>query len=438
MFGDYSRDLLRSGIVEFKAGNREAARHYLDRALYMSNDHDVMAEAWYWISELADHPVQRREALENCLANNLDHARGRRALAILDGKLRPEEVINPDALPAPAGGLREAHARRFVCPRCGGRTTYTPDGARLVCEYCRRHDAVRQSEAKVAGHDFVVAMATERAHRRPLREQVGHCEGCGAEYILPAGRLSFACAYCGSPQVVSMQATRDLVAPDRILPHAFDQRRAQQLLGEWATHLDPAAGTRVTEPRGVYLPVWTFSLGGQIGYTGEVLVEPFDPFQNEGEKTRTVRDRVPVHMEVSIAASSKASAPFVRLIPTYDTRKMRAYDAKYLAAWAAELYDISMADASLEARSQAYARFKQDMPTLVWPAKLSSTSSANLTVESFHLDLLPVWMSEASVEGARRLVLINGRSGQVQGEGFRRSEKAGGGVAGWLADLVNG
>jgi predicted RNA-binding Zn-ribbon protein involved in translation (DUF1610 family) len=437
MFSDYSRDLLRSGIIEAKAGNREAARHYLDRALYMTDDHNVMAEAWYWIGQLSENPIERRDALENCLANDLDHARARRALAILDGKLRPEEVINPDALPPVPTGMGGADASRFMCPRCGGRMTYTPDGASLVCEYCRRHDAVKQAKAHVAGHDFAVAMATERAQRRPLREQVGHCEGCGAEYILPAGRLSFACAYCGSPHVVSLSATRDLIAPDRILPHAFDQSRASELLGEWANKLNREVDTRATQPRGVYLPVWTFSLGGRIDYAARVPAEALDRFHGEGEQNRIVRDSLPLIMEVSIAASSKSSAPFVRLIPSFDAREMRAYDPKYLVAWAAELYDVSMADASIEARSQAYSRFKQDMPTRVWPAKLISTSSADLSVESFQMDLLPVWMSEVSVEGTRRLVLINGQSGLVQGDGFKRSERIGHGLVEWLSDLVN-
>jgi hypothetical protein len=51
-----------------------------------------------------------------------------------------------------------------------------------------------------------------------------------------------------------------------------------------------------------------------------------------------------------------------------------------------------------------------------------STSSANLTIESFRLDLLPVWMTEISVEGRGRIVLLNGQNGAVQGDGFKRSD----------------
>src|SRR4249920_2048852 len=99
MFDDYGRQLLKSGIIEAKAGNGESARRYLDRAVYISNDRDVLAEAWFWMSEVLDNPAEKRKALENCLANDLQHARARRSLAILDGRLKADEIIDPDRLP---------------------------------------------------------------------------------------------------------------------------------------------------------------------------------------------------------------------------------------------------------------------------------------------------------------------------------------------------
>ena len=44
---DYGKELLKSGIIEARAGNKNSARRYFDRATYMSSDHDVMAEAWF-------------------------------------------------------------------------------------------------------------------------------------------------------------------------------------------------------------------------------------------------------------------------------------------------------------------------------------------------------------------------------------------------------
>jgi hypothetical protein len=93
---DYSKELLRAGIIEAKAGHRESARRYLDRAIYMSGSHETLAEAWFWMSEVSGDELEKRKALENCLAHDIHHARARRALAILEGRLKVYEIVNPD------------------------------------------------------------------------------------------------------------------------------------------------------------------------------------------------------------------------------------------------------------------------------------------------------------------------------------------------------
>ena len=65
MFSDYGKELLKSGIIEAKAGNKEAARHYLDRALNTAHDHDLLSEAWFWMSEVLDDQGEKRKALES-------------------------------------------------------------------------------------------------------------------------------------------------------------------------------------------------------------------------------------------------------------------------------------------------------------------------------------------------------------------------------------
>ena len=131
---DYGKELLRTGIIEAKTGNRDSARRYLDRAIYMSSSFDVLAEAWFWMSEVVDDLAEKRKALENCLAHEMHHARARRSLAILDGKLKADEVVNPDRLPAVTDETRTSDAQRFMCPKCGGRMSFSPDGQGLVCE----------------------------------------------------------------------------------------------------------------------------------------------------------------------------------------------------------------------------------------------------------------------------------------------------------------
>ncbi len=439
---NYSKDLLRTGVIEARAGNIETARRYLDRAIYMTGSYDVIAEAWYWMGEITVDPVEKRKALENCLAHDMRHTRARRALAILDGKLKEEDVVNADFLPDAPNGSRQTDAQRFMCPKCGGRMSFSPDGQqKLVCDYCTRNQSVGGNGVEADEKDFVIAMATMKGHGKPLQEQVFHCNGCGAEFILPPKQLSASCAYCDSPHVVNLEKTKDLLAPDGIIPHVFDQKRAVKLLIDWVQGNNIKPEKKVDVPRGLYLPLWTFDVGGSVEYTYEMVdlnrrrrgglkLDEIEPVRMDGEYPIMVND-------LPLPASKKPSSVFLKLIHTFDMKSIKPYDPRYLVSWPAEIYDVPMADASLDARSQVFAKFKQDLPSLVNQSNIVRTSSANLVVESFKLNLLPVWMTELPFDGREHLLLINGQNGIVSSDLLSEDEKSEeGGLLGFLADLL--
>jgi len=440
MFDGYDRELLRSGIIEARAGNREGARRYFDRAVYSSNDHDVLAEAWFWMSQVIDEPLEKRKALENCLVHDLYHARARRSLAILDGKLKVDEIVDPDHLPPAPQGLHAADAKRFMCPKCGGRMSFTPDGQSLHCEYCSRSQRFTTQPGTAHEKDFIIAMATARGHGKPLNQQVFHCEGCGCEFILPPDQISSNCAYCDSPYVVNWEAEEELLAPDGIIPHAFNQKRAIQLLVEWVKSNKIKPEKQVDLPRGVYLPLWTFDVGGQIEYVGEITEKNDRPFQFNLEQPETTRVSSGYAIQVNdipIPAARKLSAVFLKLIPSFDLEAVRPYDPGYLATWPAEVYDIPMAEASLDARAQTLSRYKNEELQGSLPMQIISRSSAKMSVESFRLDLLPVWVTEIPFGGREHLLLINGQNGTVASDLPEKSNKSGG-LMDYLADLLDG
>src|SRR5215216_3632751 len=436
MFSNYDKELLRSGIIDAKAGNRESARRYLDRAVYISNDHDVLAEAWFWMSEVIDDKVEKRKALENCLTHDLRHARARRSLAILEGKLKANEMINPDKLLLAPEGLRAANAERFMCPKCGGRMSFAPDGQSLHCEYCSRSQKFSVVQPGSANEkDFLIAMATVRGHGKPLDQQVFHCEGCGCEFILPPSQISSTCVYCGSPHVVNWESEEQLLAPDGIIPHAFDQNRAGKILSEWVQVNRIKLEKHMDMPRGVYLPLWTFDLGGMIDYVAET-VDDSEVQYRRMPKTVRISDSYPVQVnDIPIPASRKLSALFLKLIPTFELRGVKPYDPRYLVNLPAELYNIPMAEASLDARAQSLSRYKRDLPNLLTPMQFISATSAHMIVESFRLNLLPVWMTELPFSGREHMVLINGWNGTVASDIPDQSEKSGG-LFEWLGDLL--
>ncbi len=432
---DYIESLLRSGIIEAKAGEKGTARRYLERAINTSGDHAVLSEAWYWLSKISDDLVEKRSALENCLSLDLHHTRARRELALLDGKLDAREIIDPDALPATSNDPVQASADRYMCPQCGAKMVFAPDGISLICEHCTSNQSVQpQGEAKE--QDFLIAMATARGHRKPVATQVFHCQGCGAEFMLPPDVISTTCAYCDSPHVVSLEGSRELLQPEGIIPQAFDQKKVARLLVDWVEESGIQPQGKVDLPRGVYLPVWTFDIGGGIAYRGD-RYESEDGLRRRVKKVVRVESEYPVHLDdLPVPASRKIAGHLARLLPSFELKATRPYDPRYLVNWAAEVYDIPMADASLDARSQAYARLKRRLPGEIVSLFNLKTSSANLAIESFKLVLVPVWITEIPFDGRKLLVLINGQNGVVKGDSPLQP-KPKNGLFEWLGDLLD-
>jgi hypothetical protein len=315
---------------------------------------------------------------------------------------------------------------------------FAPDGSSLVCEYCTRGHALGLGAKDEDEKDFIVAMATMKGHGKPLQEQAFHCNGCGAEFILPPKQISADCLYCDSPHVVSLENSKDLLAPNAIIPHAFDQKRAVQLLVQWVESEGIKPEKQVQLPRGLYLPLWTFDIGGTLDYTGEVVEYEDNPFSNKRErKVVRISDKYPVLVDdLPLPASRKLSAVFSKLILTFELKSLQPYDARFLASWPAEIYDVPMANASLDARSQAYRQLKRDLPARLSGVNIVHTSSAGMMVSSFKLNLLPVWMTEIPFDGREHLLLINGQSGIVASDLPEQDDEEEGGLFSFLADLL--
>jgi hypothetical protein len=227
---------------------------------------------------------------------------------------------------------------------------------------------------------------------------------------------------------VKIEKSGELVAPGAIIPHAFDEKRAGAYLLQWMAAEKIRPDVRMSPLRGLYVPVWTFDLGGAVKYIGQ---------RDDGRNRRAgpdpalpvVEDEYPIQVnDLAVPACRKIAGPLRRLLPTFDLAHLEPYDERYLADWAAEIYDIPMSDGSLEARAQAYDRFKQELPARLSPLRILSTASSGITIDSFKLALLPVWITRLLHPGRDELVLINGQNGTITGDAPAKK-----GLFGWLA-----
>ena len=420
---EFAFNLLRDGILSVREGDLQRARLTLDRVTNLASDPSILADAWYWLSETCQDPLEKRRMLETSLANDLNHAGSRRSLALLDGKLAKKEMIDPDHLPpGPTSSSQPVATQRFTCPNCGGRMSYSPDGRSLECESCKR-DLTFSAKASPQEQDFIIAMATVRGHRQPTLVTTFKCQGCGADFLLAPGVISVNCSYCDSPHVVASKDRRELMEPDAILPITIQQSQAAEALAKWIQkqHLQP---DEPVQPRhGLYLPVWSFVIGGQIVWSG-------DKVKNK-KKIHVNGEDVVSFNDLHVPASRLLASLLEKMLADQPQAEAPAYDPRYLSGWPVEVYQVPLADASLKARQKAAQRVVSEIRSRDGQLDNLKYSTAGLHVESFQLILVPAWVADLRVHSRSYRVLIHGQNGKIQSEFPER------GLAGWLNGLLD-
>ena len=423
---DTTRDLLVRGIAAAKSGDAKETIFYLEWLLRLEPSMEERKEAWFWLSKMTSDPAQKRRYLEDILVNDLWDARARRELAILDGKLKESDIIDPNRLAPGAGNQQTASADRFTCPQCGGRMTFTPSGQSLTCEYCdsqQRLTINRDAPDESDGADFIIGLATARGHLKPTTVHAITCKGCGASLILPAHHLTQNCPYCQSSYVLTQVTTTETVQPDGILPFRVNEAQVKLILRSWFTEQKFPPPVRVARPQGVYLPVWLFNMGGQIQLRYELLVEK--------DKWEDVQDaRIVQLQDLLVPATRRYSDDLEAVFQSFDLSTQAAFDRYYLADWPAETYQVSMSDASLEARQMAFNTEKQRIPNSIEGRfREVRFSSAGMQIESYQFLLVPVWVIAYQVGGKSYTLVLNGVDGRL----FAQKPEP----TGWLARLLD-
>lgn len=435
---DNARELLIYGVAAAKANSRDEARNYLERVLNTDADFEQQAEAWYWLSRIEEDPAQKRECLENVLAMMPRHPEARRDMAILDGRLKPEAMHDSRYAVAPIVPDSNADALAYKCPKCGARMTATGAAGGLRCGFCGFEPA-GEGEAEQAGEqDWVAAIYAVQGHRWELpTERAFNCLSCGATVVMPPSNISANCLFCSTPYVAQSNPVEELIEPTGILPFAFDARGAWARIATWLqdrrfapADLDERATQSLPSP--VYIPFWTFDLEGEMRWRGWEASTSF------GQPVRApVSGAVPLLYDDVQVPATRSLSPELLSALKFDTSRMSPYSLDLLASWPTQIYSISVAEASLAARE--YLRLSRSTTDLLDTSisvagnvKEWSVESSQMSVLSYKLALVPVWVGGYVYKGTQYDVLVNGQSGAVEGNVPRNA------VQGLLGELFGG
>ncbi len=444
-FVDIRSQLVR-GIAAAKAGDKAEARRYLERVVLDSAaTHDQKAQAYLWLTGLTDDPAEKREYLEHALALDPTNAGARRGLAILDGRLKTEDIIDPDRQPAPKQPEtpQPVTARRFVCPQCGGVMQFEPGGKMIHCAHCG-HCGHRQTiftalkdGLAVEEHDFAVALATAEGHALPAGMHTLHCQGCQAKLLL-TGELTAQCPYCGSSHIAEIEA-QEMVQPEGIIPFAVTADEATKTFRRWLDKNIHSDQIRTTRVRGLYLPAWTFDISGEVRWRG---TEPSDNRSSGsgfglkvsgsgigigatggyGGSQKRIHEGSHYVLEDDILIPATHTLPqnLIEVFHKFLLKEAVPYDSAFLADWPAEIYTISPSDASLSARQIALKKGEKAarMQATIRVPNIQNvqTFPSNMAALSYKLLLLPLWIANYRLEGTVYTVAVNGQTNKVSGQ----------------------
>lgn len=424
--GEVSHNALaafRTAHDHLSRGDKEQAAHDFKRATHFQAD---FVDAYLWLAEIAPDETTKREYLSTVLALDGSHPQALRKLMVLNGRLTKEQVAQTHHHNDPKLYTVDmpvsTQAKALLCPVCSGNLT-VEDGGKVVCRFCGFSE-VRQPPQNDVRSDLL-SMALLERKAQPARWVIGsrllHCNECGAERTIPARKLSQACPFCNSTQVIVQDALQSFEQPDGLVPFAITRQRAaeniQQALDSMMQRLANLFNTnRVKRANidGVYLPFWVFDA------TAQVTVTKTYQGGSRGRNfiTRPVNSRETFtdgRFDVMVSAVTSPTAKETAKLGKYDLSAAVPYEAKLLAKYPAELYSIDFDKASLEAHSHVATWMRKK-----YGRKDAGDEQMRITVfsaveqMSFRLLLLPVWIATLTeVDGDLRSALVNGQTGKV-------------------------
>ncbi|HOX05529.1 MAG TPA: hypothetical protein PK280_03925 [Planctomycetota bacterium] len=344
----------------------------------------------------------------------------------------------PTETPAPPVAQAVPAQREYPCAQCGAKVRFDPGAASLKCPYCGAEAAIPQSAEDVAELDFSAALTALAGAEDTCQAPDSACSSCGARVALPPGDASGACPFCSSPVVVAGGSARR-IKPRSLLPFKVTREQAWAGFRKWITGLWFAPNELKRYAReeeklsGVYVPYWTYDSRTTSWYTGERgedywATESYTTTVNgkSVRRTRQVRRTrwYPASGvvwnkfdDVLVLASKSLPRERAEELEPWDLENLAPFKEDYLSGFRAESYGVDLAEGFEAAKGimdeGIRASIRRDIGGDHQRIHSVKTRYEGITFK--HL-LLPVWVSAYRYRDKVYRILVNARTGEVQGE----------------------
>jgi DNA-directed RNA polymerase subunit RPC12/RpoP len=339
--------------------------------------------------------------------------------------------------------MPEPQEHRWPCAQCGAQLRYAPGQTSLTCSHCghvqaivpdtpwSRAEALRELDLAKGLRDDLSAGDMEEI-------RTTSCPNCGAQVEISGATHATECPFCATPVVLDTGTQRH-IKPQAVLPFELTEPQARKAMIAWMGSLWFAPGTLLEYARkgramnGVYTPFWTFDADTASRYSGQrgeyyyetrtVTVRVNGRTEQRQEQVRHTRwypasGRVSRDFnDVLVMASQSLPPRLGNELTPWDLGKLVPYAPEYLAGFQAEGYTIPLAAGHAEARNRMADVIRSDVRRDIGgDEQRISDINTSWTDETFKHILLPVWMAAYKYNGKSYRFVVNGQTGEVQGE----------------------
>jgi LSD1 subclass zinc finger protein len=322
------------------------------------------------------------------------------------------------------------------CKSCGATLKFAPGTNAIQCQYCGAKNEIEiDSKASIEELDYAAYLEKGAQNEEKQTISVVKCSGCGAQTTLKPNVTSDNCAFCGTSLVIQGGSQATILRPKSLLPFNVSQKDAGELFKNWLGDLwfapnDLTSTARNAERlKGMYIPYWTFDSDTFSEYTGErgddyTVTETYT--ENGETHTRQVtRTRWSPAFgninhdfdDVLVDATKSLPNDYVRKLEPWDLENLVPYNDQYLSGFQTETYQVNLKDGFEEAKKimdeQIREIIRRDIGGDHQRIHTVKTKHSKITFK--HI-LLPIWISAYRYNDQVYRFLVNGRTGEVQGE----------------------
>ena len=328
--------------------------------------------------------------------------------------------------------------RRFPCAQCGASLAYAPGVDTLRCTHCGHENSIVAANGPILEQDFRRALR-ELASTAPVSDNlVIHCDSCGASFSFDTSTHAGLCPFCGAPAVAKTEQHRQLQV-QALLPFKITRDQARAAFRTWLgkrwfapSGLKDYARNDATLA-GLYVPYWTYDAETTTTYEGErgddyQVQETYRAIEDgkEVERTRLVtRTRwtptagtvARFFDDVLVLASGSLPRDVTERLEPWDLAHLTPYQEEYLSGFRSEMYQINLEQGFERARELMAPIIRRDIERDIGGdhQRIHAADTRYGDVSFKHI-LLPVWMSAFRFRDKIYRFVVNGRTGEVQGE----------------------